>query len=120
MAVLALSRLRAIGIPKLPEVSIGWMLPLVVLFASLLVTPAAVWWKGKMKDQEWRAAIAAQSAEARAILRKGAEDALAVDAEILKALGDTDAKLALAQKRVLEVEGDGSCPRIPARCLGLR
>lgn len=99
-----------------PRVS-AWV-PLFLLAVAVAVVPVALWVKGRSVDREWRAKIAASSAAVRAIVEKEGEDALASDAAIIKALGETDANLSKAEKELRTVRGPDNCPLIPRRCLG--
>lgn len=84
----------------------------------------AGWWAAKpyvrgQVNAEWRARIAESSAAVRHLIEKGNEDGEAVDAEVLKTLGETDAKLATALR---ELEAARRAPvvdrcTVPADCV---
>lgn len=83
--------------------AVGW-------FASKPFTRSAV-------NKEWRAEIAAKSASVRSIVAAGNEEADATDNAIIKALGDTDARLSTAENALRSIKPNtsaaGEC-RIPA------
>lgn len=99
-----------------PRVSL-WV-PIIIVCASLAILPIATWLKGREVDKAWRAKIAASSAAVRAIVEQGGQDAEASDAAIVKALGDTDGKLARAETELRTSRQVDGCPVIPRRCLG--
>lgn len=83
------------------------------------------WWMQIQRDQVWRERIAASSSAVREAMKAGNADVERVDAEILKILGDQDAKLKDAERQ-LDSIGSGpvvdGCPRLPRRCwsIGVR
>lgn len=89
-------------------------------------------------NAEWRERITTTSAAVRSAIDKGSAEAAATDEDVIKALGETDAKLKAAEDRLADAAeiarrsrlgampdsaatpGAAQCPRIPARCIGLR
>ena len=93
----------------------------VIFLIALALLPVAWWKSGRERDQWWRDQISASSAEVRAAVEVGSKEAVATDAEIIKALRDSDAKRIQAEKdlRKASTPVDG-CPALPARCYGVR
>lgn len=95
---------------------------LIAFLIWLVLTVGITWYygytKAKARDAWWRAEIARKSTAVRdAIVKANAE---LPDDEIIKTLGDNDARLADAERKLAAAgkdRGDSSCPAIPARCL---
>lgn len=100
------------------------------LTTALLVVVVAVgfgagWYASKpfqraAVNKEWRAKIAANSTAVRNIVAAGDAEITATDDEIIEALGDTDEKLAAAERNLKNANRSavGSDPcRIRAECL---
>ena len=74
------------------------------------------WYKAHERDKWWRAEIASKSRDVNAAIEKANGDL--PDDEIIKTLGDSDAKLKAAESAVAAPAPAGnSCPIIPAGCL---
>lgn len=96
-----------------------------LLLATTVIGFAGGWYVSKpvtrwQVNKEWRTKIAAKSLTVRNIIETGDAEIAATDDDIINALGDTDAKLANAERNLKNssrpsVAGD-RC-RIPADCL---
>ena len=74
------------------------------------------WWKAHERDKWWRAEIASKSRDVNAAIEKANGDL--PDNEILKTLGDSDAKLKAAESAVAAPAPAGDlCPVISRQCL---
>lgn len=81
---------------------------------------ASAWWTRWAVNAEWRERIAAQSAAVRNVVETGDAEITATDDDIIKALGDTDAKLVEAQRKLNSFKPAASVAdrcRVPAECL---
>lgn len=97
----------------------------VALVAVALIAGGFLWRDAirKERDAWWRAEIAKNSVEVRKRMQGVADEAHLTDTELIAALGETDAKLFVAERKLAAppVAASGSlCPRIPAGCLGVR
>lgn len=104
---------------RLPTLTTG------ILIVAFLVCGAAGEWvsrpfhKAKV-NAEWRERIASKSATVRHVIAKGDAEAEALDAEIINTLGDHDAQLQFALRRLEDVSRAPATPgecRIPADSL---
>lgn len=111
--------------------------PLWALVLVPVLVIAAIWlanWKGYRDGRkDILAEIAVKSRTVNAIMAKGNTDAVAVETEVLKELGDQEHALAKAERDLAEArnrkphpvetrtvyvrEPMPDCPRVPARCL---
>ena len=100
-----------------PQISLSFAA--IALCLALVAAPIWGWWKGRERDQWWRAEIARTSAPVRAIVETGNKQAQATDDDVIKALGGTDEKLHAAEKKLHDAGLDtgGDCPVIPAQCV---
>src|SRR5690606_12698783 len=99
---------------------LDWKAILVVILTVVGAYYLGRWNAADDRDQWWREQIAAKSSTVRSVISQGRAEIDALDNEILKALGDTDEKLAAAEheleKARSSVSPDG-CPRIPSYCM---
>ena len=79
---------------------------------------------GKISERRWwRAELAARSAVVKATMARLGEDAVTLDAALLRDIEDfngrlRDAEVALARTRLQNVDdGNGACRPVPAHCL---
>jgi hypothetical protein len=101
---------------------------------AVAVVLGALWWRQSIRSERdawWRAEIAKQSRAVETIITAGNREAEITDADILKGLGDQDAKLKDAERKLAEAskpkpvvvrtelvrEPEPDCPRIPAHCV---
>lgn len=98
--------------PKIPFTVAG-----ALLVVALLVAPLWGWHVGRERDKWWRASIAQSSAAVRNAVNAGSAEALATDDDVLKALGETDAKLKSAEAALRAYRGTGQCGFVPAECV---
>lgn len=99
---------------------LDWKAILVVILTVVGAYYLGRWNAADDRDQWWREQIAAKSSSVRSVISQGRAEIDALDNEILKALGDTDEKLAAAEHELEKardaVSPDG-CPRIPSFCM---
>lgn len=98
--------------PKIPITVAG-----ALLAVALLIAPIWGWYVGRERDKWWRASIAQSSAAVRSAVNTGSAEALATDDDVLKALGDTDAKLKSAEAALRAYRGTGQCGFVPTECV---
>ncbi len=109
----------ALAAERSPKVPLNFAVA--VLIMALAVTPLYGCHVERSTNARWRAEIAANSAEVRAVVGAGSAEAIATDTEIIKALGVSDEKRLAAEAalRKASTSVDG-CPALPARCYGVR
>jgi hypothetical protein len=93
---------------------------LVGLLVLILFTTLQSWLTEHRVNREWRQRIAQASSAVRAAVGEGAKAAEAADADIIESLGESDAKLRIAERLLVEARDSrdsNGCPRIPARCV---
>lgn len=93
---------------------------LITLVIAVCLVLGYGWYTAHKRDKWWRAQIAAASVKVDTAIKKA--NAELPDDEILRTLGESDAKLREAEAAVARPAnpaGD-SCPVIPARCMRVR
>jgi hypothetical protein len=93
---------------------------LVGLLVLIILGTVQGWFVEYRVNREWRQRIATASSAVRAAVGEGAKAAEAADADIIKSLGESDAKLRIAERLLVEARDSrdsSGCPRIPARCV---
>lgn len=95
--------------------------PIFIGGAAFAAWTVLVWMTcASVTSKYWRGEIASASAAVQAAAKQAGEEALLTDAQIIAALGDTDAKLKQAQDAIklakARTPADGCVP-IPAHCL---